>query len=168
MDSVFDAYLKSYAKNRAEEVSESPKINFVSVDFAIDAFEKGKEAGVENFKEKIQNDTKKRINNQIDSTLETVNQLISIFSEKKYSLHKLFLAINSDSSKILFTLPENEHYSDEFMNMFYPLTHELEQAAKGFHLNIYAIDETDNINTELLKCDGYNFCYDIKNSKKIF
>jgi hypothetical protein len=170
MDKLFDTYIKTYAKNRAVEVSESPRVNFVSIDAAIDAFEHGKKIGVEEFKRKIKEEAIARFNKQIESTLQIVNQLLSVFKNKPFELNKLFLAINTDSSKILLTLPSKQHNSDKFMNLFYPLTSDLEDtySKKGFQLNIFAVDESDQLNLELLKCDGYNFCYNIKENKKVF
>lgn len=170
VDPLFDTYLKTFAKTRANEVSTSPKINFVSTDIAIDFFEQGKKIGEQEFKRKVKENVEKRMAEQNKFTIEVVTQLFEIFKKNNYTIHKLYLSINIDCSKILLTVSEEQHYDQKFMNLFYPLASDLEDSYSkdGFQFHISALDESTNINVDLLKSDGYNFCYDIIKQQKLF
>jgi hypothetical protein len=167
---LFDTYLRSYAKTRASEVSETQKVNFVSTDIAIEFFEEGKKIGEQEFKKKLKESFEKRVKFQIDTTLEVVKQLGSVLNEKGYNAHKLFLSINTTTSKILITIPEAQHYTDAFMNLFYPLASDLEEthSSADFSLQLSAIDESEFLNIDLLKSDGYSFGYDLINETKLY
>ena len=169
-NTIFDSYLKSYAQTRASEVSETPKVNFVSTDVAIDFFEQGKKIGEQEFKKKLRESISIKVSTQINATLDVVKQINNIFKEKKFIANKLFLSLNLESSKILFTVPEEQHYSEDFMNLFYTISSDLEgsYSKNSFALHILAMDESDNLNTELLKADGYSFAFDLINEKKIY
>lgn len=169
-NALFDTYLKSYAKTRTSEVSETPKVNFVSTDVAFGFFEEGIKLGEQEFKRKVKEQVEKKLQNQIASTSEVTKQISAVFKEKNYIANKLFLAINLDSSKILLTVPEDQHYKQDFMNLFYSLASDLESAYSkdDFCLSISAIDESENVNLSLLHSDGYTFGFDLINEKKIF
>lgn len=166
-DAVFESYLKAFAKTRATEVSETPKINFVSTDIAIAFWEEGKKIGEQEFKKRLKEAAIKKFESQLTCTLDVVKQISNVFKEKKFVANKVFLAINIDVSKILVTIPENQHYSKEFMNLFYPLASELEDTYSEFQLYVSAIDESDKLNMNLLKSDGYTFGFDLANEKKL-
>jgi hypothetical protein len=169
-NAVFETYLKSYAITKASEVSKTPKINFVSTDVAFGFFEEGIKLGEREFKKRLAEKVQAKITKQIESTFDITKQLASVFKEKNYIANKLFIAINLGSSKILYSVPEDQHYKEDFMNLFYSLASELETSYSNedFHLSISAIDESENINVNLLKSDGYTFGFDLINEKKLF
>lgn len=166
-DAVFESYLKTFAKSRASEVSDTPKVNFVSTDIALAFWDEGKKIGEREFKEKIKESTQKKLEAQIETTIEVVNQLSKVFREKKYIANKVFLAIDFGVSKILLTIPSDQHYSKEFMTLFYTLASELEDSYKEFNLHVSAMDESDSINLDMLKSDGYTFGFDLSTETKL-
>jgi hypothetical protein len=169
IDPVFEAYLKNYAKSRSGEVSSSPLPNFVSADIAIDFFEEGKRIGEDQFRRKVRMAIDKQVKEQVDATLEVITLFLNGVKSKGFKVSKLFIAVNVDCSKLIFTVPKEQHYTDEFINLFYPLASDFEHSysKNGIHFYISAIDDSSSINFELLKADGYDFFYDLINNTKL-
>ena len=119
------------------------------------------ERGLKDLKNILRNAAEKKI----ELTYEVVLQILSVFKEKSYIVNKLFLSVNVNSAKILLTIPEKQHYEESFMTFFYTLSSDLEDlhSKNGFNLHVSAINESPDLNTELLQRDGYTEVLNVGN-----
>lgn len=170
MTAVFDTFLENFAKKRSSEVSETEKANFVSVEVAWRFFEEGVKVGEKDFKKEVNDFIRKQFSKHLEASKRVISHYLSIFEEKGYTARKLFLSVEPNSSKMLIAVAEEVHSSSEFLDLFYSVAADFEASYLNdeVYLQIGVIDDGENLNLDLLKCDGYSFSYDLLTERKLY
>lgn len=167
---VFESYLKNWTDIRSSEVSKYERPNFVSTDLALDAFNKGIEIGRIEFEEKIKNAIIKDTQENIEIVVKSIKNLMNVFTEKKLDVYKLFINVTPNYSKVIVTVNPKQHYSETFEKFIDPLISDTEN--KYFkidkNIEIFTLDESENLDLIRIKNDGYSFGFDIINEKPLY
>jgi hypothetical protein len=154
-----------WAATRSDDVVWNYKEGFYSFSVVADAFEKGKEFGESQLKE----NARKRFYDGALKMTKALNDVLSPLIERKYPLKKLFISHDVGHSKVLISIDENVHDSEDFIDFAYTLVSEIENKYLNENLliDISFLDDCDKLNTEIIINDGFGIAFDIENNREI-
>ncbi|CAN5168902.1 hypothetical protein BH09BAC5_BH09BAC5_10140 [soil metagenome] len=167
MNEVLIETLIDWAATRSDEVVYNPKEGFYSFEIVDDAYRKGIERGIEKGKELGENSLKEAFRQKYFSKAKLVSEvlgkMLNGFSDNSFQPIRLFMSHSIAGSNLLLTIPEDIHHSEKFIAFAYTeaLKLQTEYHKEGLNLDIGFIDESSNINLDLLKSDGFEFVYDL-------
>ncbi|MDR0801616.1 hypothetical protein [Fluviicola sp.] len=154
---------------RPDDVVFSPREGFFSFEMIVDAFVKGQEKGAANFKSEAEEKLRVKFLDNAKKGIDNYNLLADFLSGKKTQVEKLFLNNSLQGTSILVSIDPSVYTTDS-INDFYAFISKLEVTCfkEGFNLNIGFISESESIDYNLLKADGYTFAYNVKEQKKVY
>ncbi len=161
--------LTSWIATRMDEVVWNHREGYYPFKIIAEAFEQGAEIG----REAAEKEVKQRVRNVYyeKSTLvnKALTEILSSIIGKGYSLNKLFVKHSIEESSIIISVSENTHDNADFINYSYNAISIIEQKYLdlGLNLDISFVDETVNLNLEVIKNDGFEFAYDLNTNSTI-
>ena len=160
--------IKEWTETRADEISSTPSEGFYAYNIVVDAYKKGKGDGREIGKEEGQRVVSEMIKSKYDSssklTLEALLAMCNAIYEKGFKPKKLFISRSINNSSILFSVPNETHINDDFLDFAYDTASKLklEYYDKGLNLQISFLNDSADLNLSMLKSDGYTFSFDLE------
>lgn len=158
--------LIDWAATRSDEIVFNPTSGYYSFEIVSDAFEKGKIEGEKLLKERVRAvyfENAKLISYAL-------KELINGLKEKNFFALKLFVKNSFEGGSIVLSIPEEQYLTEEFMTEGYRLASELQSLyhTKKLNLTVSFLRDSDKINLELLKSDGFGYAVDIETDEKLY
>ncbi len=156
----------NWAATRSDESVLEPTHGYYPFSIIAEAFEKGLEHGEKNLKEKVRS----RFFSNANLVVEAVKEAINKFSDLSFNPLKLFVNISFESSKIILTFDEGDYISDKFLDNAFELSSDLKlnYFDKGLNLDISYLIDSENINLNTLKSDGFEVALDLSNQRLLY
>lgn len=160
-ETIVATQIIDWAASRLDGVVFNPKEGYYAFDIIVDAFDKGKEEREKEMKIKV----RERFYSNAKLVAEALNVLVGKLKEKEFQPQRLFLKHSYKESLLLLSIPEEIHYTDNFIDYAYVLTSQIqaEYKAKGLNFDVSFVDESIDLNTKLIESDGYEFLFDFVN-----
>lgn len=164
-DNLAETIIK-WAATRPDEVVFDPKTGFYSFEIVSDAFNKGKETMMEEMKSQMRD--KYFDNAKIGS--DALMSIMQSLREKNYNPVKLFVNNSTKGTTIILSIKEEIYSHEDFINFAYTEALKLQGKyhEKGHNLKISFMTDSEKLNLELLKSDGFGFALDIGSTKRIY
>jgi hypothetical protein len=160
-----DAEITKWVATRMDEAVLNPKDCYFPFDVVADAYTTGVKSGKDSFGEELRDKyyTKAKLSS------EALGELISKLDQQGYEIHKFFLNHNFNNTIMMVSIDKNIHENDEFIDFAYGEAINIKNtySKKELNLDILFLDDSEHLNYNLIKSDGFNFIYDFKNKVKI-
>jgi hypothetical protein len=155
-----------WAATRSDESVLEPTHGYYPFEIIAEAFEKGVEHGEKKLKEKVRS----HFFSNANLAVEAVNEAIKKFGTLSIYPLKLFVNISFESSKIILTFKEDVYTSDDFLNNAFDFSSDLKlnYFDKGLKLDISYLIDSDNLNLNILKSDGFEVALDLSTQKLLY
>lgn len=155
-----------WAATRIDEAVFDPKAGYYPFSIIADAFEKGIEYNEDAFTGKM----RKRHYNNASLVVESITSLLAVLKENNFIPTKIFVSISVEEGKILFSIKEEEYITDHFGEIAYSSSAKtkLEYYDKGLNLQLGFLNDSKEINLDLIKSDGYDIAIDVTTGRGIF
>jgi len=152
--------LYKWAAERTDEVIFNPKNGYYSFGIVADAFQKGMDKGTDHVHSQI----REKFVSKGALLVNALEELINRLGEKKYAPSKVFIDHALQNSRILLTVSPDVHHAKEFISFAYSVVSDIEEKydkSNNLLLTFSFVDEIEDLNTELIKADGYEIAYDL-------
>jgi len=164
-DNLTETIIK-WAATRPDEVVFDPKTGFYSFEIVSDAFHKGKEKMMEEMKAQMRN--KYYDNAKMGS--EALKNIMNALAQKDYIPCKLFVNNSTKGTTIILSITEAVYSTENFIDFAYSeaLNLQAKHHEIGHNLKISFMNDSENLNLDLLKSDGFGFAFDLNNTQPIY
>jgi hypothetical protein len=153
-----------FIASKTDEAVLDPREGYFPFSVIADAFEKGKEKGEEIFKEKM----REHFVVSVSKSLEAIKEMLTFLDQNNFSIDKLFINPSINQTSALLVVSSSLNTNNEFVSKAYSKASELQlKYFDEFKVNIHIdfIAENDGLNEKMLKHDGFEFSFDLKNSQ---
>lgn len=163
-DQISDTII-NWAATRLDEIVFEPKDGFYSFNIVVDAYEKGAEE-LNKIKQSYRD---KYFYNAKLSTV-AVKDVFEILSSNNVTPNKLFINTSVDGTHILLVLDKSSYQGDEIIDIIYEKFADLQMRYFNEEKNIKIglMCDSDKLDINALKEDGFGFGYDFINRKTFF
>jgi hypothetical protein len=157
--------MNEWVKTRMDDAVFDPKKGYYPFSVIADAYEKGVELGEKYLKDNI----KETFQKNMKLVSQAINDINASFKEYKYVPRKLFIKLGIKESKILFSFDEELYLTDQFLDVTYNLASDIRTKSfdEGICLSVGFLIDSDKLNLEELRSDGFGIGIDLKSKKQI-
>jgi hypothetical protein len=155
--------ITTWAATLPDEIISEHRNGFYSADIVIDAYKAGYAKGTtsqsSSVKEQIRAAFYKKANLFSEALVEATAEL----NNGGYTINKLFINHNLDESKAIIAIDAGVSLERTFIEYFYSKAHDIEEKyfSQKLSISISYIEDSTDINLDLLHSDGYGFGYDL-------
>ena len=175
---VLDQLLSTWAASRSDEVVFNPSSGYYSFDIVTDAYLKGLERGTQEGYDKgkqksvdeyVINEYRKLFFKKANLVSEALTETLAMLKKHNFSASKLFINHSIQGSKILLAIDIKTHHSEDFIKFAYNEAAKIEDVFYTKELNIHIgfINDVSDLNLQLIRDDGFDVGYDLKNNTEI-
>jgi len=156
----------NWAATRSDESVLEPTHGYYPFSIIAEAFEKGVEHGEKNLKVKVRG----RFFSNANLVVDAINEAMDSFSSLNFSPLKLFVNISFETSKIILSFDEAEYITDQFLDNAYEISSSLQLKFydKGLSLDVSYLIDSEHLNLETLKSDGFEVAIDLNTKKQLY
>jgi len=168
IDQNLEKNLIRWAATREDEVVFNPQKGFYSFDIVLDAYEQGKKIGEKEGEKTYKQKARDIYFNNLEKTNLALSEMIKTLVEYPCTPTKVFINHTITDTILIIAIDPQIHCEKEFIDKAYAKALELQEQYHGqFNLDISFIDDTENLDLELLKDDGFAFQYDLEKNQPI-
>lgn len=159
--------LRVWGVERPDEVIFNPKNGYYSFEVVAESYQKGKEDLKTERKEKF----KQTYFEKLELFSDKLNLiLVHLNSELGVKPDKVYLNYSIRNTSALISIPKGEQDKDEFIDTMYPYVSRIESdmlKENQMIVDVSFLDDTDSINENTIKQEGFDFGFDLTNLKSI-
>lgn len=162
--------LLEWIATRTDDAVIHPREGYYPFDVIAEAYERGENDGKEKIKSDLTESFRKVFVKNTEKTSIIINMLLDQFSQDNIHPQKLFLDPSISGAKILFSLERQDYIREEFLDKYYGFISDLiaNNISNDYKLDVGFIIDSDNLNLDLIKGDGFGLAINLKNGEAVY
>lgn len=163
---LLESKIIDWAATRLDEAVLDPRDGYYPFEIIAEAFEKGIEHKEKNLKERM----REKYFDNAKALVKMVNEALLGLKEKNIQPTKLFLSLAIHESKLMLAVDQETYINNDFIDEAYSLSSKTKIHAfdLGISLTFGFLCDSDFLNIESLKSDGFGIALDLSNNTPLY